>query len=41
VIIISGGNFHGQPCGLDFMAIALAELEKYFRRKEHQLISGL
>jgi histidine ammonia-lyase len=41
--IISGGNFHGQPLalGLDFMAIALAELGSISERRTYQLISGL
>jgi histidine ammonia-lyase len=40
--IISGGNFHGQPLalGLDFMAIALAELGSISERRTYQLISG-
>jgi histidine ammonia-lyase len=41
--IISGGNFHGQPLalGLDFLAIALAELGNISERRTYQLISGL
>ncbi len=41
--IISGGNFHGQPLalGLDFLAIALAELGSISERRTYQLISGL
>jgi histidine ammonia-lyase len=41
--IISGGNFHGQPLalGLDFLAIALAELGSISERRIYQLISGL
>jgi histidine ammonia-lyase len=41
--IISGGNFHGQPLalGLDFIAIALAELGSISERRTYQLISGL
>lgn len=40
--IISGGNFHGQPLalGLDFLAIALAELGSISERRTFQLISG-
>ncbi len=41
-LIISGGNFHGQPLAiaLDFMAIALAELGSISERRTYQLISG-
>ena len=41
-LIISGGNFHGQPLAiaLDFMAIALAELGNISERRTYQLISG-
>lgn len=41
--IVSGGNFHGQPLalGLDFLAIALAELGNISERRTYQLISGL
>jgi histidine ammonia-lyase len=40
--IISAGNFHGQPLalGLDFLAIALAELGNISERRTYQLISG-
>lgn len=40
--IISAGNFHGQPLalGLDFLAIALAELGSISERRTYQLISG-
>jgi histidine ammonia-lyase len=40
--IISAGNFHGQPLalGMDFMAIALAELGSISERRTFQLISG-
>ncbi len=40
--IISGGNFHGQPLamGLDYLAIALAELGSISERRTYQLISG-
>jgi histidine ammonia-lyase len=42
-LIVSGGNFHGQPLALvmDFMAIALAELGSISERRTYQLISGL
>lgn len=42
-IIISGGNFHGQPLALalDFLGIALAELGSISERRTYQLISGL
>ncbi|WP_430612342.1 histidine ammonia-lyase [Flavobacterium sp. JP2137] len=41
-LIISGGNFHGQPLalGLDFLGIALAELGNISERRTYQLISG-
>jgi len=41
-LIVSGGNFHGQPLAiaLDFMAIALAELGSISERRTYQLISG-
>lgn len=41
-VIISGGNFHGQPLalGLDYLAIALAELGSISERRTYQLISG-
>lgn len=42
-LIISGGNFHGQPLalGLDFLSIALSELSSISERRTYQLISGL
>ncbi len=42
-VIISGGNFHGQPLALvlDFLAIAVAELGSISERRTYQLISGL
>lgn len=42
-VIISGGNFHGQPLALalDFLSIALAELGSISERRTYQLISGL
>ena len=41
-LILSGGNFHGQPLAmqLDFMAIALSELANISERRTYQLISG-
>ena len=41
-MIISAGNFHGQPIALamDFLAIALAELGNISERRIYQLISG-
>ncbi len=42
-LILSGGNFHGQPLALsyDFMAIAISELGNISERRVMQLISGL
>jgi len=41
-LIISGGNFHGQPLalGFDFLCIALAELGSISERRVYRLISG-
>jgi histidine ammonia-lyase len=41
-LILSGGNFHGQPLALalDFLAIALSELGSISERRTYQLISG-
>lgn len=41
-LIISAGNFHGQPLALalDFLAIALAELGSISERRTYLLISG-
>ncbi len=41
-MVISAGNFHGQPLALslDFLAIALAELGNISERRIYQLISG-
>jgi histidine ammonia-lyase len=41
-LIISGGNFHGQPLALalDFLCIALAELGNISERRTYLLISG-
>ncbi len=42
-LIISGGNFHGEPLALayDYLAIALAELGNISERRVAQLIMGL
>lgn len=42
-LILSGGNFHGQPLAIvyDFLAIALAELGNISERRVAQLILGL
>jgi histidine ammonia-lyase len=42
-LILSGGNFHGQPLALtlDFLGLALAELGSISERRTYQLISGL
>jgi histidine ammonia-lyase len=42
-LILSGGNFHGQPLALafDFAAIAIAELGNISERRVSQLILGL
>jgi histidine ammonia-lyase len=41
-LIVSGGNFHGQPLALvfDFLAIALSELGSISERRVYRLISG-
>ena len=41
-LILSGGNFHGQPLalGLDFLAIAMSELANISERRTYQLLSG-
>ena len=41
-LIVSGGNFHGQPLAisLDFLAIAMAEIGSISERRTYQLISG-
>ena len=41
-LIVSGGNFHGQPLALalDFLAIAMSELASISERRIYQLISG-
>ncbi len=42
-VIISGGNFHGQPLALalDYLSIALAEFGNISERRTFQLVSGL
>ncbi|MGB5419145.1 histidine ammonia-lyase [Algibacter sp.] len=42
-LIISGGNFHGQPLALafDYLKIAMAELGNISERRTFQLVSGL
>lgn len=42
-LVVSGGNFHGQPLAItyDFFAIALAELGNISERRVAQLILGL
>jgi histidine ammonia-lyase len=41
-LIVSGGNFHGQPLALafDFLGIAVAELGNISERRTYQLIGG-
>ncbi|MFY7964901.1 MAG: histidine ammonia-lyase [Chitinophagaceae bacterium] len=41
-LIVSGGNFHGQPLalGLDFLSIAMSEIASISERRTYQLISG-
>ena len=41
-IVVSAGNFHGQPLALvlDFLAIAVAELGNISERRTYQLIGG-
>lgn len=41
-MVISGGNFHGQPLAIsyDFLSIALAELGSISERRIYRLISG-
>ncbi len=41
-LIVSGGNFHGQPLALifDYLAIALAELGSISERRIYRLIAG-
>ncbi|MGL4599561.1 MAG: histidine ammonia-lyase [Bacteroidia bacterium] len=42
-LLLSGGNFHGQPLALalDFLAIAIHEFSSISERRTYQLISGL
>ncbi len=42
-MVISAGNFHGQPLALsaDYLAISVAELGSISERRTYQLISGL
>jgi histidine ammonia-lyase len=42
-LIVSAGNFHGQPLafGLDFLGMALAELGNISERRVYRLISGV
>lgn len=41
-LILSGGNFHGQPLALslDFLAIAMSEISNISERRIYQLLSG-
>ena len=41
-MIVSGGNFHGQPLAMamDYLAIGLSELGSVSERRTYQLISG-
>ncbi len=41
-VVVSAGNFHGQPLALtaDYLAIAMAELGNIAERRTYQLISG-
>jgi histidine ammonia-lyase len=41
-LIVSGGNFHGQPLALhlDFLSISMAEIGNISERRTYQLISG-
>ncbi len=41
-LILSGGNFHGQPLAisLDYLSIAMSELANISERRTYQLISG-
>jgi histidine ammonia-lyase len=41
-LIVSGGNFHGQPLALaaDFLAIAISEIASISERRTFQLLSG-
>lgn len=41
-LIVSGGNFHGQPLALslDYLSIAMSEIANISERRTYQLISG-
>lgn len=41
-LILSGGNFHGQPLALtlDYLAIAMSEIANISERRTYQLLSG-
>jgi histidine ammonia-lyase len=41
-LILSGGNFHGQPLalGMDFLCIAMSEIGNISERRTYQLLSG-
>lgn len=41
-LIVSGGNFHGQPLAmaLDYLSIAMSEIASISERRTYQLISG-
>jgi len=41
-LVVSGGNFHGQPLALhlDFLSIAMSEIANISERRTYQLISG-
>ncbi|MEA3426455.1 MAG: histidine ammonia-lyase [Bacteroidota bacterium] len=41
-LIVSGGNFHGQPLALslDYLSIAISEIANISERRTYQLISG-
>ena len=41
-LVVSGGNFHGQPLALalDYLAIAMSEIGNISERRTYQLISG-
>lgn len=41
-LVLSGGNFHGQPLALvlDFLAIAMSEIANISERRTYQLLSG-
>lgn len=41
-LILSGGNFHGQPLalGLDYLCIAMSEIGNISERRTYQLLSG-